>query len=390
MRRIVNKADAVPINNNEPIPATLILVAPQENSGGVGDYAGEFAAAAAPLFSAYREVRTFGPGSAGILDLFRYRKQLSAEIGKSLSRGPVVLHFELSAASLAPFWLLAGRGASVITTATVHDPPWAVWWPFRLKPVAKSKLLQHGIHLPLRPVSAWLERLLLRNTALFALSEVGAGALRQTFPGSPVMPAVHFVPPRPSLAPLPDRPLAVGLYGHAAKGKGFERLVELRHGIPRDVDVIVAGRGTEKLPPVPGVTILGAVEGAQEDAFFESVRAILLPYDKASRFYGQMLPASGVVSRAFAYGTPVIGFDAGTLGEAARAGGLVVVPASVPALAEAAYKTITDPAVLDRLGNQIAVLRRERDAREAVAPFVAYWRNAVAAALCTGQDLQSL
>ncbi|NUS36811.1 MAG: glycosyltransferase family 1 protein, partial [Pseudarthrobacter sp.] len=146
--------------------------------------------------------------------MFRYRKMLAAEIRESLALGPVVVHFELSAASLGPFWLLAGRAEDIITTATVHDPPWAVWWPFRLKSVAKSKLVQHGIHLPLRPVSAQLERLMLRSNGLFALSEVGANALRQTFPGPPVMPAVHFVPPRPTLAPLPDRPLAVGLYGH--------------------------------------------------------------------------------------------------------------------------------------------------------------------------------
>ncbi|WP_461855738.1 glycosyltransferase [Arthrobacter sp. C152] len=306
-----------------------------------------------------------------------------------MSEGPVVVHFELSAASVAPFWLLAGRSRRVITTATIHDPPWAVWWPFRLKSVAKSKLVQHGIHLPLRPLSARLERRLLRNAALFALSETGAGALRTAFPDCAVMPAVHFVPPRPTLAPLRDRPLAVGLYGHAAKGKGFERLVELRNEIPRDVAVIVAGRGTEKLPPVPGVTILGAVEGAQEDAFFESVRAILLPYDKTSRFYGQMLPASGVVSRAFAYGTPVIGFDAGTLGEAAGAGGLVAVPPSARALAEAAHQTITDPAALEHLENQIGALRRERAARRAVAPFVAFWAAAVGGDRCAEVDLQS-
>lgn len=360
------------------IPASLILVAPRVSSGGVGDYAQELIAAAIPSFSGFREIRTGGPGDVGIIDLVRHRAQLAAGISKAASEGPVVVHFELSAASLAPFWLLAGcRRRHVVITATVHDPPWAVWWPCRFKSVATRKWLHHGIHLPLRPVSQRFERLALREAALFALTDVGARALRQAFPACTAVAARHFIPSRAALKPAFDRPLAVGLYGHAAKGKGFERLVELRAALPPEVDVVVAGRGTEKLPPVSGVTILGAVEGAEEDAFFESVRVILLPYDKTSRFYGKMLPASGVVSRAFAYGTPVLGFDSGTLAEAARAGGLVAVPTSVQALADAAYSVITDQAELERLESEIGELQKEQSVRQAVLPFVLFWRNAV-------------
>ncbi|UKA71151.1 glycosyltransferase family 4 protein [Arthrobacter sp. FW306-06-A] len=359
------------------IPASLILVAPRVNSGGVGDYAQELIAAAIPSFCCFREIRTGGPGDAGILDLVRYRAQLAEVIDKAASDGPVVVHFELSAASLAPFWLLAGCPRHVVITATVHDPPWAVWWPFRFKSVAARKWLHHGIHLPLRPVSKQFERLALRGTALFALTDVGARALREAFPACTAVAARHFIPSRAALKPAFDRPLAVGLYGHAAKGKGFERLVELRAALPPEVDVIVAGRGTEKLPHVPGVTILGAVEGAEEDAFFESVRAILLPYDKTSRFYGKMLPASGVVSRAFAYGTPVLGFDSGTLGEASKVGGLIAVPNSVQALADAASMVITDQAELERLESEIGELQKEHSVRQAVLPFVSFWRDAV-------------
>ncbi len=351
------------------------------SSGGVGDYAEEFISAAVPNFSAFREIRTAGPGYVGLRDVFRDRRRLSKAVKESLAAGRVVVHFELSAASLGPFWLLAGSSRDIATTATVHDPPLAAWWPFRFKGVARSKLLHHGIHLPLRPVSARLERWLLRDTTLFALSEVGAAALRKTFPACRVVSTWHFVPPRPALKPASQRPLAVGLYGHASKGKGFDRLVELRRELPPDVEIRVAGRGTEQLPPIPGVTILGAVEGPQEDAFFESVRAILLPYDKTSRFYGNILPASGVASRAFAYRTPVIGFDSGTLGEASKAGGLIVVPASVRDLAEAAHRTITDSAELERLDRQITGLQSERTVALAAAPYLAYWRDAVDSSL---------
>jgi polysaccharide biosynthesis protein PslF len=373
----VSNSDAVPVSETLQIPATLILVAPRASSGGVGDYAEEFIAAAVPNFSSFREIRTSGPDKVGLLDVIRDRIRLSREIKESLASGPVVVHFELSAASLAPFWLLAGRSRNIVTTATVHDPPQAVWWPFRFASVAKSKVIHHGIHLPLRPFSARLERWLLRDTTLFALSEVGAAALRETFPACQVLSGQHFVPPRAALKPASERPLAVGLYGHAAKGKGFERLLELRRELPAEVEIRVAGRGTEKLPPIPGVTILGAVEGQQEDAFFESVRAILLPYDKTSRYYGKMLPASGVVSRAFAYRTPVIGFDSGTLGEASRAGGLIAVRASVQDLADAAYRTINDVTELERLDGQIGELQKERAVRHTAEPFLACWKDAV-------------
>jgi hypothetical protein len=376
-RSNVANSDAVPVPNTSPIPATLILVAPRVGSGGVGDYAEEFIAAAVPNFAAFREIRTAGPGNVGVLDVLRDRRRLSRAVQESLPAGQVVVHYELSAASLGPFWLLAGRPRGIATTATVHDPPLAAWWPFRFKWVARSKLFHHGIHLPLRPLSARLERRLLRDTTLFALSEVGAAALRESFPACTVLSTWHFVPPRPALKPASQRPLAVGLYGHASKGKGFDRLVELRRELPPEVEIRVAGRGTEQLPPIPGVTILGAVEGPQEDAFFESVRAILLPYDKTSRFYGNILPASGVASRAFAYRTPVIGFDSGTLGEASRAGGLIVVPASVRELAGVAHRTITTATELERLDRQITELQNGRTVALAAAPFLAYWKDAV-------------
>ncbi|MDQ0827974.1 glycosyltransferase involved in cell wall biosynthesis [Arthrobacter sp. B2I5] len=359
------------------VRASLILVAPSVNSGGVGDYTQELFAAIVPSFSSFREIRTGGPGDVGVFELLGHRAQLATAIREAVRRGPVVVHFELSAASLAPFWLLAGCTRQVIISATVHDPPWAVWWPFRVNFVAMRKWLHHGIHLPLRPLSKRLERWALRKATLLALTEVGVQALREAFPACPALRARHFIPSRAALKPAFDRPLAVGLYGHAAKGKGFERLVELRRALPPEVGVVVAGRGTEKLSAVPGVTILGAVEDREEDAFFESVRAILLPYDKTSRFYGKMLPASGVVSRAFAYGTPVLGFNSETLGEASTAGGLVAVPNDVHALAHAAYRVIRDQSELERLESEIGELQKEQSVRQAAVPFVSFWRDAI-------------
>lgn len=353
------------------IPATLIVVAPRVNSGGVGDYSEDFISEVSQGFDNFHQIRTGGPGQVGILDLIRDRFRLSQLLKKSKLQGPVVLHFELSAGSLSPFWLLAGLSGS-LTTATVHDPPFSVWWPFRLRLVARNRWINHGIHFPLRKVSVLIERKILGKAVLFALSDLGADGLRQSFPRCEVRSARHFVPERPTLRSLGDRPLAVGLFGHAYKGKGFDRLVELRRSLPAQVDIVVAGRGTENLPPVDGVTILGGVDGAAEDQFFDSVRSIMLPYANTSR-YGEILSVSGVAARSFAYGTPVIASQSGTLSEAARDGGLVTAPNTVHSLAELAFETVTDEVELNRLNIELQRLRSSRAISEAVLPFMHRW-----------------
>lgn len=355
------------------IQATFIFVAPKTRSGGVGDYSDDFGAAASRLFSDTLEVRTGGPGQVSIADLLRDRRNLSRLLKKSAQKGPVVLHFELSAGSLSPFWLLAGSKGT-ITTATVHDPPFSVWWPFRSRLVSKNKWINHGIHFPLRAISLRLERFVLTGTTLFALSDLGAEALREKFSACEVLSARHFVPQRPEIQPAADRPAAVGLFGHAYRGKGFDRLQDLRRALPASVGIRVAGRGTERLPQIPGVTILGGVDGIEEDRFFESVRAILLPYANTSR-YGEILSVSGVAARAFAYGTPVIASNSGTLSEAAQEGGLVTAPNDVDSIAALAFETVTDRDNLERLELEVEQLRDSRPASETVLSFVKCWEK---------------
>lgn len=367
----------VRLGGSDRIPATLIVVAPRVGTGGVGDYAEEFIAATSPLFWNFREVRTGGPDEVRLRDVLGDRRRLSRLISESERRGPVLVHFELSAGSLSPFWLLAGRKRTP-TTATVHDPPLSVWWPFRSRLVAKSYLMHHGIHFPLRRLNAILERWVLTSTVLFALSDTGAQALKDKFPSCEVMSARHFVPQRPPLRPVFSRPLALGLYGHTYKGKGFDRLLDLRRTLPAHVDLRVAGRGTENLPGVPGVTVLGSVDGPEEDRFFASIRAILLPYSKTSRYYGDILGVSGVAARAFAYGTPVIAFATGTFTEAAAEGGLIAAPDSIDSLAGLAFKTITDQQDVENLECQITRLRATRAISETVKPFLAHWKKVAA------------
>lgn len=357
--------------NERPLAATLILVAPMVNSGGVGDYAEDFSAEILPRFASFRQIRTGGPGEVGLIDIVRDRVRLLRFVKEARRKGPVVLHFELSAGSLAPFWLLAGMKASLIT-ATVHDPPFSVWWPFRTRLVSRNRWITHGIHYPLRKVSALIERRVLRNVVLFALSDLGAESLRRVFPGCEAVSARHFVPDRVALKPPGERPLAVGLFGHAYKGKGFDRLLELRRAIPQNVGIVVAGRGTEKLSAIEGVTVLGGVDGEAEDQFFASVRAILLPYANTSR-YGEILSVSGVAARSFAYGTPVVAARSGTLSEAALHGGLITAPNTVSAMAALAVNTVTSKTVLSALEREVHELRSARTLAKAVMPFVGRW-----------------
>jgi glycosyltransferase involved in cell wall biosynthesis len=173
-----------------------------------------------------------------------------------------------------------------------------------------------------------------------------------------------------------DRPLAIGLFGHAYKGKGFDRLLDLRNALPAEVAINVAGRGTEKLPPVEGVNVLGGVDGEAEDRFFGSIRAILLPYANSSR-YGEILSVSGVAARSFAYGTPVIAAESGTLSEAAEHGGLSTAPNRVSSLAELAFDTVSDEAALAPLALQALGLRAERTIAKAVQPYISHWGRVV-------------
>lgn len=353
------------------LSGTLILVAPKVNSGGVGDYAEDFASEVSKTFSEYGEVRTGGPGQVGVIDLIRYRKSLSRLLKESRRKGPVVVHFELSAGSLAPFWLLAGIKASLIT-ATVHDPPFAVWWPFRTRLISRNRWITHGIHYPLRRVSAWIERRVLRNVTIFALSDLGAESLSNGFPACEVLAARHFVPARSALTSPWDRPLALGLFGHAYKGKGFDKLLDLRRAVPSDVGIVVAGRGTDKLPAVEGVTVLGGVDGEDEDRFFGSVRAILLPYANTSR-YGEILSVSGVAARSFAYGTPVVAARSGTLFEAALHGGLLTADNSIPSMADLAVSVVKSESRLSALEKEVQELRSARTMAKAAVPFIRRW-----------------
>ena len=359
----------------------LVFVGPMLGRTAVGDYAEDVVEAVRPHLGNVVQVRTGGPGENTLSDIRRHRRAVESYVA-SAPHGRVLVHAELSTAALSPFWSTAGlRGVPV--TATVHDPPQGVWMPARTRFVARSRLLNHGIHYPARPVSRRLEGAVYRGRTLFALTETGRQSIERTYPETTARYIPHVVRDRPEIRPAHERPRAVGFFGHVYRGKGFEQIEGLRKLLPADVGIRVAGRGTEDLPTIPGVDVLGPVDGPAEDAFFDSVRAIVVPYGKR-HFYAESFAASGVVAHSNAYCTPQICTDYGSLAELDENVGAIVVrvnrigepadPDTVTReLATAISSLLADDDRVRRLGENSARTRSERSAPRTGEAFAAAW-----------------
>lgn len=354
----------------------LIYVAPLAGSGGVGDYADDFVDAVRPHFGFVQEYRHAGPGGDSVLDLIKHHRAIR-KLVKSDPKTPTIVHCEQSGGSMVPFWgtmrVENAVPGGVSVSATVHDPPYAVWWPFRTRLIAKSRVLVHGLHLPTHRLTRHLEAWTNRSRTLFTLTAIGAEKLRDVMSISTIIPSAHFVPERPELDAVADRPLAIGMFGYVYRGKGFDMLDELREALDDDIVIRVAGRGTEALEPMPGVEILGEVNGIQEDDFFNSIRMLLVPYGGRKSYGREAFPATGTVSRAIAYQTPVLARAYGSLTELAADGGAVVVEGDAPELAAAAGRLLRDDVKLGRLQEQAAELRRERSLAQIAQRFVDAW-----------------
>jgi glycosyltransferase involved in cell wall biosynthesis len=185
------------------------------------------------------------------------------------------------------------------------------------------------------------------------------------------------------IPPAQDRPKAIGFFGFVYRGKGFEQIAQIREQLPDDILIRVAGRGTEDLPRAEGIEILGGVDGAAEDAFFASVRAIVVPYGKR-HFYAETYPASGVVAHAMAYRTPVVCTGYGSLAELQPEHGVLTVPPDTDpgrgvagALAAEITALLGDDTRLTELGAAADRTRQERSPANTAEAFVAVWQQLV-------------
>jgi glycosyltransferase involved in cell wall biosynthesis len=294
------------------------------------------------------------------------------------------VHAELAAGGFVPFWSIVGlRGVPV--TATIHDPPQGVWWPASTRFMNRSRLLFHGLHFPLQKVTTAFEGRVYARRTLIALTETGRWSIEQRYPHLSAVHIPHIVRDRPTIRPAQERPKAVGFFGHVYRGKGFEQIARIRQQLPDDVMIRIAGRGTESLPREDGIEILGGVDGKEEDAFFESVRAIVVPYGKR-HWQDVTYPASGVVAHAMAYRTPIVTTGYGSLAELDTKTGAVVVPnndaepdAVATELAKAIADVVNDRARLTELGEYSEKARQARSGPRTAEAFAAVWSRMLSA-----------
>jgi hypothetical protein len=290
----------------------LIFLGSASGETGVSDYSENFFQAVRPYFADAVDYRTPGPKNATLADVRRHRKAVRDLVAEG-PRDRTLVHAELSTGAMGPFWSIAGL-KDVLVTGTVHDPPQGLWYFAGTKFVMRYRVLRGAIHVPLLPLSRAIEGAVYRDKSLFALTEAGCRSIERTFPRTRALYVPHIAFDRPSIRPAQDRPKAVGLFGYAYRGKGFEQVARIRELLPDDISIRMAGRGTQELPAGNGIEVLGAVHGPDEDAFFDSIRAIVMPYGRR-HWATHTFPASGVAASAQAYGTPLITTGYGPLSE---------------------------------------------------------------------------
>jgi len=359
----------------------LVFVGPAKGVTAVGDYGEDFVKAVRPHFGEVVEVRTAGPLADGPGDIRRYRRAVADAVKQRIGR--VLVHAELAAGEVGAFWSIAGlRGVPV--TATHHDPPQGVWWPAGTKGIAKRRLIFHGLHYPLRPLSTAIEGAVNGRRMLFALTDTGRRSIEQRYPHARAVYVPHIVRDRPTIKPVQDRPKAIGFFGHVYRGKGFELVARIREALPDDIAIRIAGRGTELLPRTDGIDIVGGVNGSEEDAFFESVRAVVVPYGKR-HWYDETYPASGVVAHATAYRTPVVCTDYGSLAELDEKAGAIVVrtntaePVAIANnLTAAVASLVNNEARLTELGEYSEKTRQACSGARTAEAFAAGWSELLA------------
>jgi glycosyltransferase involved in cell wall biosynthesis len=355
----------------------LIYIGPRNHVTAVGDYTEDLAEAFRPHFGDVAEVRVSGPGDETWADIRAVRKQVR-DLVESWPAGRVLVHSEIACGMMSPFWSIAGL-KDVPVTLTVHDPPQALWFIARTKFVARHRLLMHGFHYPMRPFSRWLEGVVNGRRDIFALSKTGQASIDRVYPNAHTHYLPYRVAEKKTIRPPEDRPKAVGFFGLVYRGKGFEQIAQIRRELPDDILIRVAGRGTEALPRAEGIDIVGGVDGAEEDAFFESVRAIVIPYGKR-HWYADTFPASSVAAHALAYRTPIVCTGYGSLAEWDAETGAVVVPmgngdpnALPGGFSDAIASFVNDPGRVTDLGKNADRAREERSSPRTAEGFVEAW-----------------
>jgi len=110
----------------------------------------------------------------------------------------------------------------------IFPRPFPFPWPFDTSLIKRHRLLHHAVHYPFRFVTNALQRRMCKGRIIATLTSVGARNTQLRQPDVDARATRHPIPSRPAMKRLPERPLAIGLFGHLYRGKGFEELTALR------------------------------------------------------------------------------------------------------------------------------------------------------------------
>jgi hypothetical protein len=164
------------------------------------------------------------------------------------------------------------------------------------------------------------------------------------------------------------------MFGHYYRGKGFGHIDRIRALLPDEIELRVAGRGTERIPPSAGVTVDGPVDGTAMTDWFAGVRLILLPY-RRSRIGGiQPFASSATLGLAAAHDTPSIALTSPVMTELTGAGGGEVV-ADIETMVARTAELVHDDSALRLLAGKLASFRTTYGGTSAVDSMLQLWSD---------------
>jgi glycosyltransferase involved in cell wall biosynthesis len=259
-------------------------------------------------------------------------------------------------------------GTAGVRLYTAHEQwlvcPMHVLWKYNRRVCERPTCWRCGVAFK-RPPQPWrstglLERSLGKLDALIVPSAT-TGRLHESLAGTVRIEHIpHFVadPParaEPTRAATVDRPGAADPYflyaGRLESIKGVVGLVEAFGAHPRRERLLIAGSGTqaervrEAADGVPGVSLLGWVEGTELEDLYRGALALVVP-----TLGHESLPL--VVLEALARGTPVVARRFGVLEELAGETDAVLSYGSTEELHRALDRLAADPALRAELGER--------------------------------------
>ena len=153
-------------------------------------------------------------------------------------------------------------------------------------------------------------------------------------------------------------------FGRVSKYKGIEYLVEAFDKINKkniNIKLVIAGEGDlwfekHKISNNKNIIIINRyIDTPELVRLISNCLFVVAPYTDATN--------SGVVMNSFAFNKPVIASDVGGLREVIKDGitGLLVESKNVDSLKEKIEYLIDNPALLEKMGNNIAGMRKDSE-----------------------------